>query len=100
MEISRRVRQLHLGTQHKHRQTFHGLGDQIAPTNQQHFVGAGLAIHKARLHTPFGVTKSAQMALFCLHQQDILGELVMQEVGGVFARSANHTQMGQGGNAI
>jgi hypothetical protein len=40
------------------------------------------------------------MALFCLHQQDILGELVMQEVGGIFARSANYTQMGQGGNAI
>ena len=100
MEISRRIRQLHLGTQHKHRQTFHSLGDQIATTHQQHFVGVGFAIHKARLHSPLSVAKSAQMALVCLHQQDVLGELVMEKVGSVFARSANHPQMGQGGNAI
>jgi len=40
------------------------------------------------------------MALVCLHQQDVLGELVVQKAGGVFAQSANYTQMGQGGNAI
>jgi hypothetical protein len=100
MEISRRIRQLHLGTQHKHRQTFHSLGDQIAPAHQQHFIEAGLAKHKARLHTSFGVAKSAQMALVCLHQQDVLGELVMEKIGSVFARSADHPQMGQGGDTI
>jgi hypothetical protein len=40
------------------------------------------------------------MALVCLHQQGVLGELVVEKVGGVFARSADHAQMGQGGNAI
>jgi hypothetical protein len=40
------------------------------------------------------------MALVSLHQQDVLGELVMEKVGSVFARSADHAQMGQGGNAI
>ena len=100
MEICGRIRQLDLGTQDKHRQAFHGLGDQIAPADQEHFVGAWFAIHKASLHTPFGIAKSTQMALVCLHQQDVLGELVVQKVGGVFTNCANHAQMGQGGHAI
>jgi hypothetical protein len=100
MKISRRIRQLDLGTQDKHRQAFHSLGYQIAPADQEHFVGVWFAIHKASLHTPLGVAKSAQMALVCFHQQDVLGELVVQKVRGVFTNCANHTQMGQGGHTI
>jgi hypothetical protein len=40
------------------------------------------------------------MALVCLHQQNVLCELVVQKVSGVFAKSANNAQMGQGGNAV
>jgi hypothetical protein len=40
------------------------------------------------------------MALVCFHQQDVLGELVVQKVRGVFTNCANHTQMGQGGHTI
>jgi hypothetical protein len=40
------------------------------------------------------------MALVCFHQQNVLGELVVQKVRGVFTNCANHTQMGQGGHTI
>ena len=35
-----------------------------------------------------------------VEQGEILGELAVQKLGGVFAFHANHAEMGQGGNAI
>ena len=88
------IGQLHLGTQHKHRQTLDGLRHQVAPAHQQNlFIGA-LVKHKARLHAAFGIAKRRQARLRGLHQQHIVGELVVQKVSSVSSRCAHHAQVG------
>ena len=88
------------GAQHKHGQAFEGLRQQVLRHDQQHGVWRCFDEHKARLHAAFGRAKSGQARLANGQQQDVVAQLVVQEVGGVFALCLDDAQMGQGGLAL
>ena len=95
-----RVRQLDLGAQHEHGQAFEGLGQQVLRHDQQHHVGRGLDHDKAGLHAPLGVAEGRQPGLAHGQEQHVVGQLVVQKVGRVFALGLDHPQLGQGAGAI
>ena len=92
--------QLGLGAQHKHRQALERGGQQVAAADQQHLGGAALEADEAGLHAALGRQKGRKAGLVHAEQGEILGELAVQKLGGVFAFHANHAEVGQGGNAI
>ncbi len=94
------VGQLGLGAQYKHRQALERGGQQVAAADQQHFGGAALEADEAGLHAALGRQKGCEAGLVHAQQGEILGELAVQKLGGVFAFHANHAQVGQGGNAV
>ena len=99
-EVRRGVGQPGLGAQHKHGKALEGGGQQVAAADQQYLGGAALEADEAGLHAAFGRQEGRQPGLLHAQQGEILGELAVQELGGVFAFDTNHAEMGQGGNTV
>ena len=63
-------------------------------------MGATPEPHKTGLHASLGRAEGRQPGLGVWQQREILGELALQETGGVFTFHTNHAEVGQGGDAI
>ncbi len=103
-EVGRGVGQPSLGTQHEHGQALERGSQQVARADQQHLAAARssgpLEADEAGLHAPLGGQERRQAGVLQAQQGEVLGQLAVQESGGVIAFDADHAQMGQGGGAF
>jgi O-antigen ligase len=96
IEVGRCVAQPDLGPQHEHRDPFERGGQDVAAHHQQDFGAAALETNEAGLHPAFRGAIRGKPRLAGAKQREVLRQLALQEMGGVFTVDAKDPQMGQG----
>ena len=89
------IGELGFGTEHEHRQALDHGRHAVARTQQQHLFSAALDDDEADLHPPLGIAVSSQSGTVVAEQDDVLGQLTLQEGGGVGTGYADHAHVGQ-----
>ena len=94
------VGQPDLGTQHEHRQALDHGGQDVAPADQQDLDRAALETDEAREHAALGGTQGRQTRFGQAQQCEVLGQLAVQELGGILPLDADHPEMRHRGRAV
>jgi hypothetical protein len=87
------IAQLGLGAQHEHGQALERGRQQVAAAHQEDFLRSALEADEAGLHPALGRAKSRQPGLVGADQGEIIGQLALQEAGGIGALRADHAQV-------
>ena len=90
----RRIFNHHLAAQHKHFEFLHKLPQKVSPA-QQPIGRTGLLLafanqHKTGQHAALGIAPGCQPGAMNRQQGYVLGQLVVQECGGVCSMDAHH----------
>lgn len=94
------IAQARLGAQHEHGQALERGRQQVACADQQHLGIAALEGDAAGEHAALGRQQGGQPCVLLVQQGKVLGQLAVEEFGGVFTGYADHAKMVQGGHAV
>jgi hypothetical protein len=94
------IAELELGAQHIHRQALEGCGKDVATDHQQHALGLRPDADEARDHASLGRAQRGQARLGRAEEGEVLGQLAVEEIGGLGALGEDHAEVRKGCYAI